>query len=288
MNVHLAPGNYVIAVSGGVDSMVLLDMLGKQDGLSIVVAHFDHGVRPDSAEDELLVRMTAERRGLKFVSEKGRLGRVSEAVARTARYAFLRRVAMQHDARIVTAHHQDDVLETAILNLLRGSGRRGLTALKSTEEIVRPLLGIPKKQLLAYAREQNVTWREDSTNADSSYRRNYVRQRIVPQLGVAGRNRLLEIIVHLTEINHELDSYVSSLVQAKLDRRQFMQLPHSVSREVMAAWLRMHDLRSYDRRSLERLVVAVKTLAPGKRVDVVAYAQIIVGREYLALTHIDR
>src|SRR6185436_20114617 len=127
MKISVRPGKYVVAVSGGVDSMVLLDLLRQKPKLELVVAHFDHGIREDSAQDRKLVQRIAKAYGLPFVHAKGNLGpKAGEALAREARYAFLRQVQADHDAKaIITAHHQDDMLKTAIMNLLRGTGRRG-------------------------------------------------------------------------------------------------------------------------------------------------------------------
>src|SRR5690606_4946866 len=129
----LEPGHYVVAVSGGVDSMALLDMVAKQSRpkVSFTVAHFDHGIRDDSHLDRRLVGEVAQRHNLPFVYERGELGAgASEALAREARYAFLRKVQHSTGARgIMTAHHHDDVVETAVLNMLRGTGRKGLSSL---------------------------------------------------------------------------------------------------------------------------------------------------------------
>lgn len=178
-----SPGSYVVAVSGGVDSMALLHLLRKNPGLDLVVAHFDHGIRDNSSEDRKFVQTFAKANGLKFVYEEGNLGAgASEARARDARYKFLHKtVEDTGSAAIVTAHHQDDVLETAIINLLRGSGRKGLTSLGNRPGIERPLLSVPKRDLVAYAKDQGLRWREDSTNQDLDYLRNYVRHRLLPR-----------------------------------------------------------------------------------------------------------
>src|SRR5690348_16932946 len=113
MDISIKPGKYIVAVSGGVDSMVLLNLLAKSKGLDLIIAHFEHGIRSDSKEDLELVRAAAAHYGLPFVWEHGHLGpNASEAAAREARYTFLRRVRAEHAAKaIVTAHHQDDLLE---------------------------------------------------------------------------------------------------------------------------------------------------------------------------------
>lgn len=296
MDVVLAsPGSYVVAVSGGVDSMALLHALRKKRGLDLVVAHFDHGIRDDSVEDRTFVQAFAKNNGLKFVYEEGKLGvHVSEAEARAARYKFLRKVLKDTGSKaIVTAHHQDDVLETAIINLLRGTNRKGLTSLASRKDIERPLLNIPKRDLIAYAKDQGLRWREDSTNQDIDYLRNYVRHQLLPRFGNADRNQLWEIINTARMTNSELDGLLidglrQQLDAKGLDRAWFVQLPHAVARETMAAWLRGEGLRDFDSKTLERLVVAAKTAEPGKAFDVLHGATLAVGTRHLALTGAER
>ena len=183
MDISLESGTYIVAVSGGVDSIVLLDILKNQTDLNLIVAHFDHGVRTDSELDRQFVEKLSKKINLPFVYESAQLGSAaSEEAARSARYAFLERARQAYQARaIVTAHHQDDVLETAIINLLRGTNRRGLSSLTSRPQLARPLLHVSKRDLKAYAQEQGLVWREDSTNSDDSYLRNYVRLHLVPQ-----------------------------------------------------------------------------------------------------------
>ncbi len=265
------PGRYVAAVSGGVDSAALLDMLQKQKGLDLIVAHFDHGIRVGSAEDRLFVQELAKNYGLPFVYEEGKLGaQASEAAARQARYGFLRQVGKDKDARaIITAHHQDDVLETAIINLLRGTKRKGLTALKSQSDILRPLLNVPKHELITYAKKQGLQWREDSTNQDTTYLRNYVRHKLLPRFSNSNKASLVNIISRLEITNQELDAILADQLQIKtkdnhLNRKWFNQLPHAVALEVLAAWLRANGSRDFNSRILEQLVIAAKTAEPGK------------------------
>lgn len=295
MEIKVSPGKYVVAVSGGVDSMVLLDLLRQQPGLKLLVAHFDHGIRPDSREDRILVERVARTYGLPFVYEKGELGlNASEELARHARYAFLEKVRISMSARaIITAHHEDDVLETAILNMMRGTGRRGVTSLASGKTLARPLLHISKQRLLEYAQEHNLVWREDSTNVDVRYRRNYVRHHIVPALGERGRERMLRLIEKLRIINDDLDRELTEYLEShakdgKLERKSFILLPHAVAREVMATWLRTAGILGYDRRTLERLVVAAKTYQVGKASDVQKGVKMRIEKDFLALSPADR
>ncbi|HEX9153534.1 MAG TPA: tRNA lysidine(34) synthetase TilS [Candidatus Saccharimonadales bacterium] len=275
MEIAIKPGKYVVAVSGGVDSMVLLDMLSRLPGMHLVVAHYDHGVREDSAEDRRLVENVAKHYGLPFVYEEGGLGPgASEAQAREARYAFLRRVKNDYEAEaIIAAHHMDDLLETAILNIIRGTGRKGLSSLASTRGVLRPLLHTPKCEIMDYARSHSIKWHEDSTNQSDQYLRNYVRHHILPKLGDDGRARLYGYIERAEALNPEIDAMLLLDLQDKtaggeLDRRWFIMLPYDVSCEVMAMWLRVRGVREFDRKTIERLVVFGKVAFPGKLADI--------------------
>lgn len=285
----LNPGTYVVAVSGGVDSMVLLDALRLRPGLKLIVAHYDHGIREDSGYDRQLVQQTAKRHQLPFVYDQGNLGYgASEDAARKARYAFLHRVREISGAQaIITAHHEDDVIETAFLNLIRGTGRRGITSLASSETMVRPLLGVPKSELKDYAIRHGLGWREDVTNQDVRYRRNAIRHQVMPNLQPTQRAQLIQNINHLHEINRELEHQLVHYLHmqseaATLDRPEFIRLPHAVAREVMAAWLRHNGSNNYDRKTLERLVVAAKTFRPGQRTDISRNTFLIIHKHKLA------
>jgi tRNA(Ile)-lysidine synthase len=167
---------YVVAVSGGVDSVVLLDILTKIPGHELVVAHFDHGIRRDSGIDAIFVAGLAKKYDLPFETKREKLGPdVSEEKARNRRYKFLREVAKKHNATLVTAHHADDVIETIAINLMRGTGWRGLAVLDS--DVRRLLTGLTKLEILEYAKHNKLTWREDSTNADDKYLRNKIRRK---------------------------------------------------------------------------------------------------------------
>lgn len=270
--------------------MVLLDILRNQPGVELVVAHFEHGIRADSDADRLLVEGVARSYGLPFRAAHGRLGReASEATARTARYTFLREVQQETGAQaIITAHHQDDLLETAILNMIRGTGRKGLTSLRSTNEILRPLLHVPKQELKEYAAQHTIEWHEDSTNADDRYMRNYIRHTIVPELGVQGREKLLAVIAQTASLNPEIDSLIAADLHhhtkdGAMERHWFIMLPHVLAAEVLAAWLREQGVATFDRKTIERLVVAAKTYHPGQLADAVEGYQLQPTRTYLHL-----
>ena len=280
----------MVAVSGGVDSMVLLDMLAHEPHLRLVVAHYNHGTRPDNDEDAKLVAEAAARYGLPCIYEEGKLGPdVSELVAREARYEFLQHVqTVQGADGIIVAHHEDDVLETMLLNLVRGTGRKGLSSLQSHSRRIRPLLHMTKKEILQYAKTHKITWREDSTNHDLKYKRNYMRQVVMPRLTPDQRQRLRTINTQAIQLNAELDAELDILLadmltDEGLHRRQFIQLPHIVARELMATWLREHQVINMDRKQIERLVVAAKTAQPGTMYDIDKRKIMNISRNFLEI-----
>lgn len=295
MNIEVQPGHYVVAVSGGVDSVALLHILAQKPDIALVVAHYDHGIREDSMQDRKFVQQLAEKLGLPFVYEAGHLGaNASEATARSARYAFLHSVKQAHNARaIITAHHQDDVIETALLNMVRGTGRKGISSLQSTDDIVRPLLTVPKAEIVRYAKANSLAWREDSTNSEDIYLRNYLRHNILKKISETERKELLTHITKMRDINHEIDALLLAQINTQdspqvINRYYFTQLPHAIAKELLAAWLRQNDIREFDRKGLERMVVAAKTYAVGRTIDVDSTHIIIVEKHGLALRLRDR
>ena len=249
---------YVVAVSGGVDSMVLLDMMVRAGKRELIVAHFDHGIRSDSRLDAALVKGVAERHQLPFETKREELGpKTSEALARERRYAFLRHVAKKHNAQIVTAHHLDDLVETVAINMTRGTGWRGLAALDS--DIVRPLIDMEKSDLLNYAAKRNISWREDSTNASPAYLRNRLRQKN-PNLPSDIKRELRALHAHQKELKQEIHQEVQRLVgEGPWYSRYF--LSHAQT-SVALECLRELTSGKLTRPQLARLLHAVKVAKP--------------------------
>jgi tRNA(Ile)-lysidine synthase len=292
--IHLPPGIYIVAVSGGVDSVVLLDILHQQTDLKLIVAHFDHGIRNDSHEDRLLVEKLAKRYGLTFVYGEAKLGpHASEETARRVRYEFLHSVMLEHKAKaIITAHHQDDSMETALINLLRGTNRRGLSSLRSTKTIKRPLLTATKTELIEYALTHNLSWREDITNQNEKYLRNKIRRQL-RQASEKDKKRFLALIQAEAKVNDNIDKIINNLLshQVKpkgLARQWFIGLPHIVSKEVLARWLSNNGVSNINRKRIEQLATNLKTAMPGKKLDVNSGLSIVVNKDYLALETRDR
>ncbi len=180
--------NFLLAVSGGVDSMVLLDLFLKS-GLNFEVAHVNYRLRGDSSDqDQKLVERICKKNRLKLhiyqVSEPEKAGNSIQLWAREIRYRFFREIAAENNLDyIVTAHHLNDQLETFLINLSRGTGIRGLTGIPDNENaILRPLNVFSREDVLEYAKNNAVQFREDETNSKNDYLRNRIRHRIVPEL----------------------------------------------------------------------------------------------------------
>jgi len=259
---------YIAAVSGGVDSVVLLDMLVKgqlsTDNSQLVVAHFDHGIREESAADSQFVEELAARYGLPFETRREELGpNASEERARERRYAFLRDVATKCGATIVTAHHADDVIETIAINLTRGTGWRGLAVLDSLD-IWRPLLDKTKEELTDYAKQHDLAWREDATNQDTKYLRNDLRQRL-EQLDEPTRRMLRLYRDRQVALRGEVDREVAPLVTPPPYRRhEFIVMNELAAQELLRAVLVVETGASPTRPQLTRALHAIKVLHAGK------------------------
>lgn len=170
----------LVAVSGGLDSMVLLH-LSANAGYNVEVAHANFNLRgAESDADEDLVRKTTEKWNIEFHTKHLKVDKKKENVqlsARKLRYDWFEELVLRHRFDfILTAHHQDDRVETFFINLLRGSGLKGLKSIpEKNESILRPLLHFPKGELKAYADENGVEWREDASNRETDYLRNKIR-----------------------------------------------------------------------------------------------------------------
>ena len=203
----------ILALSGGIDSMVLADLLLKTK-VDFTVAHCNFHLRSaESDGDEKFVREFAEKHGVQcfvkhFETEKyaEENGISIEMAARDLRYAWFEELRQQLDCKkIAMAHHADDQAETFFINLLRGAGLRGLKGMQPKNGvIIRPLLWASREQIHQYAIENQVLWREDHTNAESVYLRNKIRNQLLPifdELHPEARQGLYKSLEHLASEN---------------------------------------------------------------------------------------
>lgn len=181
----------LVGVSGGIDSMVLLHLL-THAGFSVGVAHCNFSLRGDESDaDEQFVRYHCLMNGypthtIKFdILEYAKENRLSiQVAARELRYAYFDEICKEHKyTRIAIAHNLNDSVETVLLNLIRGTGLRGLTGIKPVNgNIIRPLLFASRMQIEEYAIQHSIPYREDSSNATVKYKRNFIRHKVMPLL----------------------------------------------------------------------------------------------------------
>ena len=181
----------LLTVSGGVDSMVMLSLFTRC-GYSVGVAHCNFQLRgAESDEDEVLVEQQAAKFGIPFynrrfetAAEMERTGESMEMAARRLRYAWFNDLSAEHGySAIAIAHHADDSIETFFINLLRGTGLRGLTGISTqVGKVIRPLLFASRKEILEYAVQHRIPFREDSSNRSTKYLRNKIRLGLIPRI----------------------------------------------------------------------------------------------------------
>lgn len=256
---------YLLAVSGGVDSVVLLDIMAKQSVHKLIVAHVDHGIRGESSQaDARFVAALARYYKLPFVTVQLQLGsKASEDQARQARYDFLLNQAAQHQAVVVTAHHLDDLVETVAINLERGTGWRGLAVL-NRPDIKRPLLAQSKAMLRRYATMHRLEWVEDETNTSLCYQRNRLRRRIRQTLAPEQILQIAKLRQRQLELHISINDEVQQLLPRFVGwRHGLIMLDDSSACELLGAMVVCAGAARPTRPRIERALLAIKIAHPG-------------------------
>jgi len=206
-------GPILLAVSGGSDSMTLLWLFRVFCESEIVVVHFEHGIRErESVEDAFFVEDMARRWGIETITHHVDVpnslekGESLETGARRLRYSFFERVAKERGAYgVALGHNKGDVAETTLFNLLRGSGARGLAGIPEQRGIFfRPLLTCSREFLRKILKYRGITWREDRTNKDNSFTRNFIRNKLIPDIEHGVNMRAVD---HLVAFADEMRYY---------------------------------------------------------------------------------
>lgn len=248
---------YLVGVSGGRDSVALLDWLVSLGYRRLIVCHFEHGLRGRAGPaDARFVARRAHQLGLPLETAAADIRQIArakkksiETAARHERLAFFARVARRRRCpTIFLGHHADDQVETFLLSLFRGAGGRGLGAMRARStfgllEIVRPLLGVWRSEIDQYIREHGLKFREDATNEKLDARRNRMRHQIIPYLErQLGRNIRATIWRAATVLGEEEDFLETltppGLTKSKeLDVAQLRKLAPALQRRVVRQWL---------------------------------------------------
>ncbi|MEO7084257.1 MAG: tRNA lysidine(34) synthetase TilS [Gemmatimonadaceae bacterium] len=210
----------LLAVSGGVDSMVLLESARRVlPPVSFCVATFDHGTGEAATRACSLVAERATEVGVDCEVGRASSPLAGEASLRAARWQFLRQLASRRSARVATAHTSNDQLETVVMRVMRGAGARGIAALYARSDVARPLLDVTRDQVLEYAAARGVKWVEDPSNESRMYFRNRVRHELLPALQArrpALGGELLAVSRAAGALREEVESFVAESIQPRV------------------------------------------------------------------------
>jgi tRNA(Ile)-lysidine synthase len=279
------PGaRYLIGVSGGRDSVTLLDGLVDLGYKKLVVCHLNHKLREASGADARFVRKLVATYNTKIVGHAhvdlefgsanvaalAKKKKMSiETAAREARYSFFAGVAKRRRCHtIFLAHHADDLVETFLINLFRGTGLTGLSAMREVSTrriddvdltIVRPLLSVWRDEIDSYVRERRLKFREDASNRNLGPLRNRIRRRVIPYLEkTLGRN-VRQNIWRTATIAAEEENWIDNQVrvsphhQEHLSVKELRALPVAIQRRTILKWLRAQDVSEIGFEAIERV-----------------------------------
>jgi tRNA(Ile)-lysidine synthase len=263
MNAGFSPEERcLIGVSGGRDSVVLLHQLHAARFRELIVCHFDHALRAQSAADSRFVEKLAAQLGFEFVLKREDVAALAkqrkksvETTARDTRFAFFAHVAREHDCpRLFLAHHADDQVETLLFNLFRGAGANGLAGMnpmstRTTDgialQISRPLLGTWREEIDAYIETHKLSFVEDASNSDRKFTRNRLRHDIIPMLEQAFGRDIRRAIWRSAEILRAEDELLADLLgdtPRELNASALAAEPVAIQRRRLQAWLKLHGV----------------------------------------------
>ncbi len=297
---YLSNSKILLAVSGGVDSVVLAHLC-KIAKLDFTLAHCNFNLRDEESDaDEDFVAALAKKLNVELFIENfdteqyAKDNSISiQMAARDLRYEWFEELRLKHQFDfILTAHHANDSLETFFINLIRGTGLEGLSGINADSNyIIRPLLNFSRKEILAYAEENKISWREDSTNASTKYLRNKIRHELVPVLEEINPQFLetfLKTQSHLKENEELIEDYLSLLYPKiigkteygySLDINYLKKVPNSSA--ILYQLLKSFGFTEWN--DVYHLLEA----QPGKMVFSTSH-RLIKDRDYLLLTEIDK
>lgn len=288
-----------MAVSGGVDSVSMLDILAKHgEGLDLAVAHFDHGWA-DHPETDARSAVAGYAKVLRLPFYVGDSANVpaSEEYGRQQRYDYLFGLAAALGAKgVITAHHADDKLETSLFNVSRGTSRRGRSPEFDRPGIWRPLIGLTKSDLETYAAEQELPVWQDSADSDMRFSRNFFRREVIPtaeQMHPGFIWLYRELMDSTGQVSGLIENEITKLLDQiavpvaggiELDRTELSHLPLPVIAEVIMSAIRQIEPGLQLRRErVKQLALAVKAGRPGITKDIAGRLKLRVGYDRVAV-----
>ncbi|QFR39317.1 tRNA lysidine(34) synthetase TilS [Candidatus Gracilibacteria bacterium 28_42_T64] len=241
----------ILGCSAGPDSMFLLyKILETKYAKNLIVCYFNHKTRPETDEEEIFIAKLGKKEGFTVEVAECDFEKIKklypsksfEELAREKRYAFFDAISHIHNTRyVLTAHHLDDKIETFFFNLARGSKLTGLINMtESSGSILRPLLGITKKEILDYLDSNNLEYKVDSSNAEIEYTRNYIRHEIIPKFSEVNsnyKNNISKTLSYFEELKNSIDEEVKKFLLLSKGNifsiKEFNSLPSFMQKEVI-------------------------------------------------------
>lgn len=278
----------VIGVSSGVDSMVLFDLLKKHN---IIVAHINHNIRPESEYEQTYLRDYCLQCNVPFetitleYSESEREENF-QLIARNKRYEFYKRVIDKYDADLLAlAHHGDDLVETILMSMTRGTSLRGLIGFGEESQfgsvmLIRPLIKHSKEELIDYAEQHEIIYFEDASNKSDKYTRNRYRNEILPFLQKETKNihqKYLNMSEDLTDIHSYLMIAVDNYINSDRSVSEFQTLHKAVQKEIVATLLKRQSI-SFNCNLINEIVNILTSDEPNSEIHLPN--NLIVLREY--------
>lgn len=281
----------VSAVSGGSDSVFMLEMLLaiKDDyDLKIIVSHVNHGLRGAEAQrDEDFVKKLAEKNGLIYEVEHIDMAGYAkehsltcEEAGRKLRYLFFEEIKEKYKAdKVAIAHNENDVAETTFLNIFRGTGLDGLESIPLRRDCyIRPILCFEKSEILEFLKENNIHYVDDSTNFTNDYKRNMIRNEIIPFIKKNFNENIVSSMSRLASIAKENNLYLEDIINDKyidivkdntIDREGFNELNHYEKTLVLRKFLRdnLNYLNNISKDNIEDMIKLI-SLDSGKKYDI--------------------
>lgn len=248
---------YLLAYSGGADSTALLHLFSQVKNVRAI--HINHGLQDKAGNWESHCQSTCDKLGVELIVEKACLKDSSENSCRKARYGFFSKHLKPYEV-LLTAHHAQDQAETILLKLLRGTGIGGLTGIDKLLKfshgfIARPLLGFSSQQLKDYLVEKGINWVEDGSNKDNLYRRNYIRNEILPAL----QSQFPQVVRNINRSSNNVQSslnllnYLCDFQGKELPIAKLTALPKSLRTSLFYHWLDQKNIPTPDSKTLKQI-----------------------------------
>ena len=289
----------VVGVSGGPDSLTLLTLLNKYKSkfnYEIIVAHVNHLIRKDSTDDEQFVENYCKKNGIKFYYKRVNVQEIAkqqkkgeEEVGRNERYKFFDEICEKENAnKIAIAHNMNDNAETMLLNLIRGTGLNGLEGIQPSQynnRFIRPLINCNRNEIEDFCKENNLEPRIDSTNKENIYKRNIIRNKLIPFLKELNPN-IIETLSRTSVIIAENNEFIQKEAQknfnkitelksnlVEIDLKDFNKMPIAMRKAIIQL-------------SIDKLNGNIRNISKKNIDDIIKLAENNIGNKYIIYKNI--